>query len=352
MKRIQLTIMLDQLDFKPSNKLCSYWSSLPQSSISLGKIKIPALFSEHRSVVIEKTLFLVLILFETFTIFYLENQGVAFVIMAILAFVEIIIAILPLFWQNKQNFNKNYVDAQIFVNKTKLRWSNPHDKSLCDNLMTAINKWKRKKTTINIITAIFSLIIVGFGFWKFWTYYQLLGNLIFTQLSGRFILISIFLGIFVHLFATKTVFLNILMKYTLKKELNEKYAGNPQYRYIDGGYTMIEIPLNTFQQKPKFTKFSVQEINNSQTCRAQILEKYSQKENDNMVVRQIKSQGGAAPVNFTENNIFSEGATFLYTYLLRDKDIQDVYNVQNTANLTFEQEIIAAYGKEQQLQFI
>lgn len=346
--------MLEIFDFKPSKKLCSFWSSLPQSSFSLGNIKIPALFSEHRSVVIEYTLFLVLILFETFTIFYLENQGVNFVIMAILAFVEVVIAILPLFWQNKQNFNKTYIGAQIFVNETKLRRSNPNDKNLCDSIIRAIKNWESKKTTINIISAIFSIVIIGFGFWKFWTYYEMLGNQMFIQLSGRFILISIFLGIFVHIFATKTVFLHILMKLTLKKELNQYYAGNPIYRNIDGGYTMIDIPLNHFNLKPNFEKVSVPVIMNAQTCRAQIMEKYTKILSDttDIIVRQIPGPGNATPTSYTENDKFSEGATFMYTKLLRDTDIQDIMNKQQSNNLTFEKEIIAAIGKEQQLQFI
>jgi hypothetical protein len=349
-KRIQLTIMLDQLNFKPTKKLCSYWSSLPQSSFSLGKIKIPALFSEHKSVVIEYTLFIVLILFETFTIFYLEDQGVTFVIMAILAIVEIIIAVLPLLWQNKQNSNKTYVEAQIFVSAIKLKWSNPNDEYYNNKFSKDKKDWENKLFKINLITAIFTLVITGFGFWKFWTYYELLGNLIFTQLIGRFILISIVLGIFVHLFATKTVFLNLLMKNRLKKELNQFYAGLSTSCDTDDGYTMIDIPLNIFSQKPSFVKFSVKTITNSQDCRAQILERLNSAGDNNLItVRNIKSNGGGDPVSYTESNIFSDGATLLYTKLLRDKDIQDLMNVQGSSNHYFEQEIIAAYAKEQQL---
>lgn len=342
--------MLDIINFKPTKKLCSYWSSLPQSSYSLGKTKIPALFSEHRSVAIENTLFLILILFETFTILYLEDQGVTFVIMAILAFVEIIIAILPLLWQNKQNYNKAYVETQIFVSAIKLKWSNPNDEVYNNRFNKDKKDWDNKLFKIKLISAIFSLIIIGFGFWKFWTYYELLGNMIFTQLIGRFILISIVLGIFVHLFATKTVFLNLLMKSRLKKELNQFYAGINTSCDTDDGYTMIEIPLNIFRQRPSFVKFSVKAITNSQNCRAQILERFNSAEDNNLItVRNIKSNGGGDPVSYTERDNFSDGATLLYTKLLRDKDIQDLMNVQESSNHYFEQEIIAAFAKEQQL---
>jgi hypothetical protein len=110
--------MLDQHNFKPSSKLCSYWSSLPQGSSFIGKTKVPALFSEHKSFSIEYILFVFLILFELFIIYFLAHQGIPFVVMAILAVVEIIIAILPLFWQGKQKMNKAYVDGQIFVYAT------------------------------------------------------------------------------------------------------------------------------------------------------------------------------------------------------------------------------------------
>jgi hypothetical protein len=346
--------MLQQLNFKPSRKLCSYWSSLPQGSIYLGKTEVPALFSEHRSFFIEYLLLSMLLAFEGVTIYMLDEAGINPLIMIILAIVEVIIAILPLVWQGNQNLNKAYVKAQIFVNSTLLKWSNPEQSDHCESLKTAIKNWKRKKNNIGIISFLFSLVILGFGYWKFYIYYNAYGSgLFFKEIGGRFVLISIFLGVIVHTIVTKTVFLHLLMKARLSKELKANFAGDPVYIDVDGGYTHESLPLQSLGRQPLFRQHYVQTVTNSQSCRAQLLCKWMSNQGDNVKVKiSINSKSNAAPVMYTNDQEFSEGATFLHTKLLRDADIQSVMDVQRADNENFEREIIAAIGKQEQLKKI
>ena len=339
-------VMLDQFDFKPSRKLCSFWSSLPQGGFSLGKTKVPPLFSEHRSFFIEYFLFTTLILLEVYTIYFLAHEGVPYIVMAILAGLEILIAILPLLWQNKQNFNKSYVEAQIFVYKIFKKYSDPENQGQYDVLDAAVKKWSSKKRNIVIVNFIFGLIIVGFGYWKFYTYYGIYGQQIFEQLSGRLIFMSIALGVIVHLFVTKTVFLHLLMLSRLGKELNEKSAGNPTYRDLDKGYTMVPITMN-FISEPLFIKYHVdnqQDVSSIQNSRAQLLKKADG--NNQTVIKSIPGSGGSESGLFSMEENFGSGATFLFTKLLRDEDVKRVIDVQHDV---FEGEIIAAVGKKQQL---
>jgi hypothetical protein len=270
--------------------------------------------------------------------------------MAILAVVEIIIAILPLFWQGKQKMNKAYVDGQIFVYATLLKWSNPSDSEQNETLRKSVKQWNATRTAITLMETVFGFVIAGFGFWKFWTYYNFYGNQIFLELAGRLILISILLGVVVHLFVTKTVFLHMLMKNRLNKELAEKAAGNANHIDTDSGYTMVDIPVSNFANKPKFEKYSVESVLTPQMCRAQLLKKAGDAafSNDRSNTKTVTGGNGASSVVFSEETSFDSGATFLYTNLLRDKDIQSVITAQR-ADSTFEQEVIAAIGKKEQL---
>jgi hypothetical protein len=127
-------------------------------------------------------------------------------------------------------------------------------------------------------------------------------------------------------------------------------AGNANYIDTDNGYTMVDIPVSIFATTPKFERYSVDNVTTPQMCRAQLLKKVDANvfSNDANNLKWVESSNGANSQTFSNETGFDTGATFLYTKLLRDTDIQSIITAQKAAH-TFEQEIIAAIAKKEQL---
>src|SRR5210317_162809 len=91
------------------------------------------------------------------------------------------------------------------------------------------------------------LVIIALAFWKFYVYYNLLRNGIFILAVGRLTLSSIILGLLVHIFVTKIVFVDLLRLSRRRYEKNQFDNGNGAFiaHHENEGILIQTSNLNT-----------------------------------------------------------------------------------------------------------
>jgi hypothetical protein len=333
--------MLNEPDFKPSNKLLNLWICLPQNTISIGNNKIPPLFGKPKNFIFNYIFVIALILIEIYTVYYLRERGVNYMLMLILAIVDFFIAIIPhLFEQKKLDFCASYINVHLYLNKIKLKYTkatSPENKILVE----IIKDFKNKKTTINIISFIITSIIIGFSFWKFNIYYGIYKSTIWTNPAGRLVIVTCILGVITHLFSTKIVLLDILVNRKKKKEIQAKREGDGQFIY-DNSFHMANIETQNLNSTPNFTNAEFNNQMLKKRLKAEDFNSFSQLEKDKCLILKSANQDNY----FSATANFSEDAYIIYTQLLSDNNLNDIILRQSN---TFEREIVASYGKERQL---
>jgi hypothetical protein len=262
-------------------------------------------------------------------------------LMLILAIVDFVIAIIPhLFEQKKLDFCASYINAHLYLNKIKLKYTkatSPENKILVE----IIKDFESKKTTINIISLVIASIIIGFGFWKFNIYYGIYKSTIWTNPAGRLVIVTCILGVITHLFSTKIVLLDILVNRKKRKELQAKREGNGGYIY-DNSFHMANIETINLNSTPNFANAEFNKQMLKKRLKAEDFNAFSQVEKDKCLIVKSANQDNY----FSPTANFSEEAYIIYTQLLSDNNLNDIILRQSN---TFEREIVASYGKERQL---
>lgn len=332
--------MLNVPDFRPSSRLLNLWICLPQNSISIRNNKVAPLFGKPKNFIFNYIFVIALILLEVFTIYTLSERGVSFTIMLILTIADFIIALIPLLLEQKKiDLCLSYINAHLFINKTKLKHTKPSTPESA-SLLHSVKDYKSKKNVIRFISFCVTMVIIGFGLWKFIIYFGIYRSKIWVNPAGRLVLVAIALGIFTHLTSTKVVCLDILVRIKKRMELKAKDEGNGEYIY-NNDYQITPIKISTFKKVPVFSKYS-----NHQ----KLLKKLEQTEYKKMSVEEKKNcieiTSGGQIYHFRQDDTFSENAHLCYTQLLKDEELNSIITLHGDP---YEKEIIACFGKEIQL---
>jgi hypothetical protein len=186
-------------DFNPKGKLLSYWVSLPQSNNSVNEKPIPSLFGNLKSVLIPTLMVCLLVILEIVLAYQMNDEGLDILAIIALSIADFIIAIIPVFILAKTK-PLAQIEAQIFILQTKQSIKNTNER---DNITQELKKEKKIKN----INYLFTAAIIALGIWKFVNYYNVLGSDIFILPLGRFILITVIIGIITHIYFTKVFFI-------------------------------------------------------------------------------------------------------------------------------------------------
>jgi hypothetical protein len=233
---MNLKIFDNRSGYRPSSSLKEWWLLMPQNDTTVQGIesfdgeKVPPVFGEPKNVAIHFVLVGILILSEMMLILQLEDNGVDFNILMILSAIDFVIAILPvLIIKFLFKITPAEINARIFIEKVK-RFFNEKDGLISDNERNnrrAVYQYQiedyegrlRKFRWLNIFSLV---VILAFSFWKFISFYEVLGHYIFLIPIGRFIMSILVLSIITHLISTKIVFVSVFFYNTLRKELKAR----------------------------------------------------------------------------------------------------------------------------------
>lgn len=335
--------MLNEPNFKPSKKLLNLWICLPQNTISINKEEVPPLFGQPKNFTFNYIFFFTLIGLEIFTILFLAEYGVDYTLMLVLMVSEFIIAIIPLMIEQLSlNLCLPFVKAKLFADETKLSLSKPDDQGTGVNqpIEASIKHFKQKKYLIKFISFIIFMVILGFGFWKFITYYGIYKSKIWVFPAGRLILITIALGIITHLTSTKITILSLLVWGEKYIQISLKRANRGDFTYNDN-YIITPIDIKNLSQKPNFTRVE-HEYKLLKGIDRQDYINLSEEEKENILI--IKD--GNTDRYFGSDQSFSDNAFICDKKLFMDSELNSMISSHTS---TFEKRLIASTGKTIQL---
>ena len=224
-----------KIGFRPTGNVLKFWTLLPQ--VSSNSKNHPPLFGKIKGIAIYYGLVAVLLLIEGYLAFNLNEEGLDFKMFVILSIADFAIVILPALIHLNPNYNGAIIDANIFINEKKRSIDNKKPETIGTkeaylmDLKKELNKWKANKRTNMLINLAVALSIIGLAVWKFVSYYSVLGDDIFTEAIGRFILTGLIIGILVHIICTKIVFYHIFYKISFNSQLKEfDESGSQEYK--------------------------------------------------------------------------------------------------------------------------
>ncbi len=337
--------MLTELNFKPSSRLKTFWMCLPQKSTAIGSTKVPSLFSDHKSFVIQYMFFIVFLILEIYAILSFSHRGVDINVLLLLAVGELVIALIPLLFEFLSNENcKAWVESQLYVHKIKLKYFNSQLTAENAALAADIKKWKMKLNRIQFINFLIGMSILFLAYSKYYIYYQIYGSELLNMQIGRLLIFSIVIGVFTHIWCTKTVILAMVLAVRQKNEINQKRAGNATYIY------------NTAPQMNRFWEFSLDttmldpnlQFRFGQTANLILAKKFTNVNAvaDGQVLKNYTLDGGQAGAYYVDGSTFSNDAILLNNQFIKDEDVLQVVNMLPGQR---EKELITSFGRENQL---
>lgn len=345
LRSIIMANMLTELNFKPSSRLKTFWMCLPQKSTAIGSTKVPGLFSDHKSFVIQYLFFIVFIILEIYAILSFSHRGVDINVLLLLAIAEIVIALIPLLFELLSNENcKAWVESQLYVNKIKLKYFNSQLTAQNAALAADIKKWQMKYNRIQLINLFIGFIIILLACSKYYIYYQIYGSELINMQIGRLLIFSIVIGVFTHIWCTKTVILAILLAVRQRSEISQKRAGNASYIYNTdpnmNRFWEFNLDTNLLDQNLQF-RFG-------QTANLILAKKFTNVDGpaDGQVLRNYRLDGGQMGSYYANLVPFSDDAILLHNQFIKDEDVVQVVNMLPGQR---EKELITSFGRENQL---
>lgn len=333
-----ISIYNNTTGFRPKGDLLKLWAMLPQVTSYIGHSKIPSLFGNPKSVATPRLMVAILVIIEGILFFQLNEEGVGFLVILALSVVDFIIAILAPEILMHKNLVPQEIDAHIFINEQKLQLPIPTHETPAekykDDLNEKVKYWEQKKKMVNVINYIFILIIIAVNIWKFISYYGVLGDGIFVEPVGRFILTVILLSIVVHIFYTKIVYIYWRYSSLLAKQLLDFRRNIDNFIQPDevNKSKEIEIPL-----KYKYAFSANQRI-------AQRILRHEEFDFNNEMIMELPH--GGDPIKYRVSEFKgNQNIYIVYSGILTDPEIQGLYSIQDSSS----KEAILVACKEIQL---
>ncbi len=318
-----------KLGYRPSGDLLKYWAMIPQVTTNINNETIPSLFGNIKSSIVAYIMVALLIVVEAILIFQLNEEGVGVLAIFAISLFDFIIAIIPPIILLQLDLIPSQIKTNIFINREKRK--NPKSRiperfednreHFNQSLDREMKRWKGEKWKVFGINVFFILLIIGLNVWKFFIYYEVLGNGIFVEPIGRFILTVILLSIIIHILFTKICFLNWRFKSILKSQLKA---------FDSGEYRISAHEKNAFKEI-EFDHTFLPAHSDEQRIAQKILptdENYSQKEN----ILEFEHDGILNKYRVNEF-VGKENVHFIYSGLVLDADIQGLYANQKDTSI-------------------
>ncbi len=339
--------MLNEPNFKPSSRLRAYWMCLPQKTITVGSTQFPSLFNDLKPFFFQNFFFIIFIVLEVYSIFSFAHRGLDINIMLLLAIGEVVIALIPLMFEMVSTENcMAWVNSHLYITKIKMLYSNP---SLIDNnadLAVDLSKWRSRKNRIILVYGFISALIILMGFSKFYIYYQIYGFELVNMQIGRLLLLSIIVGIITHLWCTKVVFLNLILKFKESSEISKKRSGRVDFLYNSNltEYKAYQPDISTIQG---YTDGGLK-FRNAISSQLLAVRNYdgSNVGDGSFILRQYNKIGGGVGMYVDGNVTFSHDLILLNNQFVSDNHLGVIVNQQSGIK---EKELLACYIREHQL---
>lgn len=213
-----------KIGFRPTGNALKFWTLLPQVSSNSNN---PPLFGKIKGITLYYIMVGILILLEAVLAYSLNEEGLNFITFLVLSIADFALVIFPSFFHLSPSLNSAIINANIFINEKKLRIDNKkpetidtHDSYVVE-LRKELNKWKSNRTKNRLLSIAVFIAVVGLAIWKFFSFYSVLGDDIFVEAIGRFILTSLIISILVHVICTKVVCYHLFYSATLRKQRKE-----------------------------------------------------------------------------------------------------------------------------------
>lgn len=347
-----MSLFNNNLDFRPKGSILKLWAMLPQVTTDVDGDRVPPIFGNVKSMALANIIIVILIIMEVVLIFQLDDQGVPYITLLGLSIFDFIIAVLPMVIMFNMNMIPSIYDANIFNLKAKrdipgeipLKFDGKKE-AYKQELNDKIDDFTKKKKMVSLLSLLFTLLIIGFGAWKFFTYWDVFGNDIFVEPIGRFVVIVILVSYIAHIGFTKTVINSRWFKMLLAAQIAERKKTNNKFR-IDRGETNKTHPL-----KFNVEYFPVQSGNQfiAQQCECPPYE-----ENKKDFIKRLETPSGDLECyrtnKFEKKPAFEERRLYLiYTGLLIDSEINELFIAQ--PNATSQKAMIAECKEIQLSQF-
>jgi len=197
------------------------------------------------------------------------------------------------------------------------------------NELIEIKYQKRKTQFLKLLVAV---AILASGVYKFISYWAIFGKSIFIIGVGRFIIISIILSILIHVLCTKTVIYHILFSKGLKKQIKDFEA--------HGAHKIGNNEMNKFAELNYLVPYNPVVVGNQKIWQ-KADPSSSGEQTNNLTLSNNTTQ------RFRTNQIIgNEGVYIIYTGILLDSEINNLYSQQNNS---IEKKAVAAACKEIQI---
>ena len=318
-----ISIYNNTTGFRPKGDLLKLWAMLPQVTSYIGQHKIPSLFGNPKSVRIPIIMVILLVAIEGVLVFQLNEEGVGFLAILAISIFDFVIAILPPEILMRKNLVPADIEANIFVNEQRLQLPAPigADKDYKGTLDRKVQHFERKRKIVNMINISFVFILIGLNIWKFFIYFGVLGDGIFVEPIGRFILTVILLSIIVHIFYTKIVY--IYWRYTSEFSKQHKdFTRKVNYFIPDDEINKSKEIEFSLKYKPAFS--ANQRI-------AQRILLHEQTDPDKERIMELPHD--SAPLKYRVSDfIGTQNIHIVFTGLLTDPEIQGLYSVQDAGS--------------------
>lgn len=333
-----------KIGFRPTGNVLKFWTLLPQISSNSNH---PPLFGKIKGITIYYIMVGVLLLIEGYLAFNLNEEGLDFKMFVILSIADFAIVILPALIHLDPNYNSTIINANIFIYEKKLKIDNKKPETIntkesyIAELVKERNKWKSNKTKNTLISSLVTLSIIGLAAWKFVSFYTVLGDDIFTEAIGRFILTGLIIGILVHVICTKVVFYHIFYKTTFNKQLREFEDSGGQENRIYQHEVNKQYPLTfnvTYTPVVSNAQRICEEIDSSELKKIELGEEKA---------TLLKLNNGDIETEYRIDKIKNrDNAKLVYTGLLTDAELSSLSIGQSDADA---KTAIIVSGKEIQL---
>lgn len=331
----------NKLGFRPSGDLLKHWAMLPQVTTTIEKYKVPSLFGNIKSVRMPIIMVILLVLVEFILIFQLYEEGVGFLAILAISIFDFVIAILPAIILMKLDLIPAQIEANIFINNEKRTNDysiipekyNGNREHYKRELRDELKKWKRDHSKTKVTNYLSFGAIILLNVWKFIIYYEVLGEDIFYEAIGRFILTVILLSIIVHILFTKVVYLYWRFNSILKEQLQG---------FDYGDFKIQSNEINASKELEFEHTFRPAYSNNQRI--AQKVNDPSEANNSSEVL-ELEYDGIKSKYRVDKFN-GKKDIYLIYTGLLTDAEIQGLYTNQKDSPI---RRAIVASCKETQL---
>ncbi len=330
-----------KLKFRPKGNALKFWTLLPQVSSNSNN---PPLFGKIKGIVIYYIMIGALLFMEGVLAYTLNEEGLNFMTFLALSIADFVLVILPALFHLNPNYNSAIINANIFIYTQKLRIDNKRPEttqtkeSYIMDLKKDLNKWKSNRTVNTIINIFVFVAIVGLSVWKFISFYNVLGNDIFVESIGRFILIGLIISVLVHAFCTKIVFYHLFYKSSFNKQLKDfENSGGEDYK-------ILKHETNKQYNLTFNLSYNPVASNNQRVCEEILDNEINNPESKSNI---IALNNGDRDVHYRIDKIVNrDNARLVYTGLLTDSELTSLSQGQSNSDSRI---AIIVSGKEIQL---